>query len=360
MPFNGSGSYSRDNGTYTGATVWAQDNANGYKIVDTRHDTHDQDIATALSLCLLKDGQQSPTADLPMAGYKHTNVGAASARTDYARYSQVQDGSALYATGAGSSNAYTLTLSPAITAYAAGQRFYFFANHTNSGAATLNVNAVGAKNIRKGDGSIALESGAITSGDLVEVVYDGTQFRMTSSWGNLRPSVDNTFFLGSSSFGYARVFSRQYTSSGSSDISFTNTSGTQVLSINLSDGSLVGDSSAGGDFVIQRSGKGFRNTIETSITAAGTTAGGAYQLTKMLNFIATCAAGVNDGVGLPQNVAVGVTCRVVNVSGATGKIYAMGSDSINSMSSSTIADRESHTFIKTASTTWYRCGVDAA
>ncbi len=39
-------------------------------------------IAAGLSACLLKDGSQSPTADLTLAGYRLTNLGNASASTD--------------------------------------------------------------------------------------------------------------------------------------------------------------------------------------------------------------------------------------------------------------------------------------
>jgi type IV secretory pathway VirB9-like protein len=56
-------------------------------------------------------------------------------------------------TTGGSSNAYTFTsdsVAAIATSYAAGMAFAFKANHTNTGAATLNVDGVGAKNIRKG------------------------------------------------------------------------------------------------------------------------------------------------------------------------------------------------------------------
>lgn len=42
------------------------------------------DFATGLSACLLKDGSQTVTANIPMAGFKFTGVGAGSAATDSA------------------------------------------------------------------------------------------------------------------------------------------------------------------------------------------------------------------------------------------------------------------------------------
>ena len=52
-------------------------------------------------------------------------------------------------TSAGSPNAYTLTTNETISAYAAGCTFTFVANFANTGSATLNVDSVGAKTIKK-------------------------------------------------------------------------------------------------------------------------------------------------------------------------------------------------------------------
>ena len=54
-----------------------------------------------------------------------------------------------YAVATGSSNAFAVTLSPIPAAYVAGLRVQFIANFTNTGPCTLNVNGLGAKNIRK-------------------------------------------------------------------------------------------------------------------------------------------------------------------------------------------------------------------
>lgn len=75
MPRNGAGTYNRTNGFYSGATTWAQSKTAGLPMTDnTLHDTHDQDIADALSATLDATGQKSPTANLPMAGFRHTGT----------------------------------------------------------------------------------------------------------------------------------------------------------------------------------------------------------------------------------------------------------------------------------------------
>lgn len=84
----------------------------------------------------------------------------------------------------GSSNAYIYTPvnTNYPTAYVQGEVYSFKANFANTGAATLNINSLGAKNIyKKGNsGVVALTGGEIQSGDLVSVAYDGTQFQLLS------------------------------------------------------------------------------------------------------------------------------------------------------------------------------------
>lgn len=81
-----------------------------------------------------------------------------------------------YGSDTGAVNAYAIAPAPSILAYVTGQSFYFFAANANTGAATLDVCGLGVKGIQR-DG-LALASGDIDAGDLVCVVYDGTQFQM--------------------------------------------------------------------------------------------------------------------------------------------------------------------------------------
>lgn len=86
-------------------------------------------------------------------------------------------------TSGGTGTAYTLTYSPAATAYVTGQTYAFIANVANTGAVTLNVNSIGAKNIFK-KGSSALVANDIVASQVVEVQYDGTQMQMISPLGS--------------------------------------------------------------------------------------------------------------------------------------------------------------------------------
>jgi len=83
----------------------------------------------------------------------------------------------VYAADTGAADAYAIALTPAITAYAAGQRFCFLATNVNTGASTLDVNSLGTKTILKLNDQ-ALEAGDIEAGQIVDVVYNGTAFEM--------------------------------------------------------------------------------------------------------------------------------------------------------------------------------------
>lgn len=144
-----------------GSTEWQDDEAALIGIEAGLHDAQDNDLAGGINNCLTKDGQNAATANLPMGGFKHTNVAVASARTEYARTSQVQDSSFTWCgTSGGSANAQTLTPAPAITAYTTGSAFDFIAGFTNTAALTININGVGAISVVKGLG-VALSAGDI-------------------------------------------------------------------------------------------------------------------------------------------------------------------------------------------------------
>jgi len=75
----------------------------------------------------------------------------------------------------GSSSAYVLTTGLSLAAYASKQRFLVQWNHTNASTSpTLNVDTLGAKNIKKRDGSTSPSASDLVSGRWNQVLYDGT------------------------------------------------------------------------------------------------------------------------------------------------------------------------------------------
>ena len=100
----------------------------------------------------------------------------------------VRNQEATYASATGAVNTYAVTITPAPVAYTTGMRVQFVANLANTGAATLNVNGLGAKTIRKLGGGTDLVSGDISLGMIVDCIYDGTVFEMQTPPANVPTS----------------------------------------------------------------------------------------------------------------------------------------------------------------------------
>lgn len=169
MARNGSGGYSLPEAAFVYDTV----------ISETAVNSNFSDIASALTASLAKDGQTVPTASLPMGTYRHTGVGNAQARTDYAAAGQAQDSAFIWCgTAGGTADALTLTPTPAITAYAAGQVFRFKASSSaNTGATTVAISGLTTKAIELDD--TALAAGNIAANKYYSILYDGTAFQLT-------------------------------------------------------------------------------------------------------------------------------------------------------------------------------------
>lgn len=83
MPYNGTGTF---NLTYN----WENDAANGIDITASRFDTQEGDIAAnGLSICVTRDGQGVPTADIPWGSHKITGLANGTNAQDAAAYGQL-------------------------------------------------------------------------------------------------------------------------------------------------------------------------------------------------------------------------------------------------------------------------------
>lgn len=69
------------------------------------------------------------------------------------------------------------TSTPPYTAYVAGMTLSFVAANTNTGAVTIDVDGLGAKNIYTGSAA-PLSGGEIVAGRMIQLEYDGTRFQM--------------------------------------------------------------------------------------------------------------------------------------------------------------------------------------
>lgn len=184
MPWNGSApnkTFGRTDGTRTGSQTWREADAAGVDIVSDDHDTHDQDIADGLNQALLKDGGNTATANIPMGGFRFTNLGDATALTQAATGKQVLNSSFQYCSVGGTANTITLSTGFSATAYTAGMTVSWVVGSTNTGATTINVDSLGAKSLVRANGAhTALQPGDLSAGALVEAQYDGTRFQLRS------------------------------------------------------------------------------------------------------------------------------------------------------------------------------------
>ena len=149
MARNGSGTYTNPYPNFVSGTV----------ISSSETDANNSDIATALTQSIAVDGQAVVTANIPLATHKLTGVSAGSAVTDSLNLGQAQAEAFIWCgTAGGSADAITLSPSPAITAYAAGQRFVWMASSSvNTGATTVAISGLGT--IALQDNGAALVAG---------------------------------------------------------------------------------------------------------------------------------------------------------------------------------------------------------
>jgi hypothetical protein len=165
MARNGAGTYSLPAGNPV---------VTGTVISSTTQNTTMSDVATALTQSLAYDGQTLPVANLPMGTYRHTGVGNAVNRTDYAATGQVQDSSFIWCgTAGGTKNALTLTPTPSISAYATGQRFIFKAAATSSDS-TVTIAISGLSTIAAQVNGAACSGGEIVANRWYEILLDST------------------------------------------------------------------------------------------------------------------------------------------------------------------------------------------
>jgi len=185
LSYNGSGTFQINT---SGQPVVA-----GTVISSTAFNSLTSDLATGLSTAITKDGQTTVTANIPLAGFKITGLGAATVGTDAVRYSQIQSNTDKLVTVSGT-DTLTGSVTPALTAYAAGNLFSFVVANTNTTAVTINIDGVGSKAITR-TGSTPLVAGDMVAGQVALIEYDGTRFQLLNgnSFTNLLVSGTLTY-----------------------------------------------------------------------------------------------------------------------------------------------------------------------
>lgn len=93
-------------------------------------------------------------------------------------------------TDGGIADTYTVTPSTPLLAYSPRMILVFSPSASNTGAATVNVSGLGAKEIRSVSGAV-LAANELSAGDIYAAFYDGTNFRL---FGVTKQYIDNLSF----------------------------------------------------------------------------------------------------------------------------------------------------------------------
>ncbi len=177
MSRNGNGVYTLPSSSpVVGGTIATADDRNEI----------DNDIATAITGSLAANGETVVTSDISLSNNKLTNLKAGVLVNDAARVDQVQTGVFSELISVSGTDTITASLSPSLAAYANAQQFLLSPASNNTGAVTININALGAKSLTK-NGITALIADDLIAGASYNIAYDGTVFQIV---GNISSDVD--------------------------------------------------------------------------------------------------------------------------------------------------------------------------
>lgn len=214
MAFNGSGVFQR---LYS----WVNDAAANIKIRADRMDNEMEGFAVGLSTCITKDGQTTITANLPMSGFRHTGVGNASNRTDYASFGQVQDGKAAWVAAGGTADAITAAYTIPITALVDGQQCFVRASAANTTTTpTFSPNGLTARTIVKNNGSALVAGDIAGAGHELQLRYDLTNTRWLLM-NPKQPTVQTIPYVAASASGPASLEFAEDTDNGTNKVTLS-------------------------------------------------------------------------------------------------------------------------------------------
>ena len=314
MARNGSGTFSNPYPTFVSGTT----------ISSTQVNANNSDIATALTQSIAVDGQSAVTANLPMNAKKLTGLAVGAAATDSLNLGQAQAEAMHWCgTAGGSANAITLTPSPAITAYAAGQRFVWKASGSvNTGATTVAISGLGT--IALQDNGAAFVAGnhaankifmgildTASTMQVMQVQLSGTDPLLVSSLtvsgaatiggvtthgGNVVSDTDSTDDLGTASVRWKDLFVDSITATD--QITATGFTGTL-------DG-ILGSGSAAAASVTTLTTSGIVSVDDTTTSTSGTTG----------------SIHTDGGLGVAGTAFVAGTAKIVGVTTHGGNVVS--------------------------------------
>ena len=301
MSYNGSGTFLINSA--------GQPVVPGTTITTTAFNALTADLASGLTTAMTKDGQTVPTANIPMGGFKLTGLGAGTSATDAAQFGQLQNAPVATLITVSGADTITGTLVQTLTAYATGQQFSFVAAGTNTTAVTLNIDGLGAKAVTR-TGAVALAAGALVSGQMAIVEYDGTRFQLINANAFTNLTVSGALTVGTTLAvtGVATLTAQPILSSLTASLPvFTDASKGLVSNTMTGTGSVMMSASP---------------TTTGTLTAAAINASGLVAMAAAATVGTTLGVTGNVGVGGAANASQNIT--ILPASGSTSGVDQYG------------------------------------
>lgn len=229
--------------------------------------------------------------------------------------SVAQPGPYWTATATGSGGTYAVTLTPAPTTLEVGLWCSFKANHANPGAATLNLNTLGAVAIQTPHGQ-ALVGGEIQSGQEVWVQYTGTVWQMVST-----PTLRSALYAVDSGAANAYVISIP----GIALNALSSLVGQQIVfkaaAANTGAATLAVNGLTARAITKKGSTALSANDIQTGAMVSVVYDGTSFQLASFVEAPSLPAVGAAGTHTRPYSITVDAQGRVTGVAGAASNIY---------------------------------------
>lgn len=181
-------------GSFSISVDMSANDAAGIPIVSSAFSNQTDEIKAGINACLTKNGENTPSADLPMGTRKHLNVGKAVAVTNYVRAQEFIEQKPVYLVDQNASPS-SVSISCSAEFWAASATAGMFARvkmaatkpQASAAEVELIVNGVTVSAVMPDGGQVV--PGALLSGHVHNFVYDGSKARLQNPYVALKKYV---------------------------------------------------------------------------------------------------------------------------------------------------------------------------